>query len=113
MTTEQHSAADFIAAERRRTMVHDHHWRIAQIGKLKGIIAGEMFEVTQQVISDLLASYSALTRSPMTELARRLHIAPKRLSRIKTGQSDCSHELFTALFDLWQRLPANMQGQPK
>ena len=111
MTSSQHSAADFVAAERRRTAVYDHHWRINQLGNLKAIIAEEMPEATQQVISDLLAAYSALTPSPMTELARRLHVAPKRLSRIKNGQSECSQELFAVLFDLWQRLPASAQGQ--
>ena len=111
MTSPQHSAADFAAAERRRTMVRDHYWRVAQLGNLKAIIAEEMPEITQQVISDLLSAYSAFTRSPMTELARRLHMSQSRLSRIKNGQIECSHDLFATLFGLWRRLPANMQGQ--
>jgi hypothetical protein len=105
MTTPQHSAADFAAAERCRTMVHDHHWRIIHFSSLKGIIAEEMPEVTQQVISDLLSTCS------LRELARRLDRSPTHLSHIKNGHSECSHELFEALFGLWQRLPANMQGQ--
>jgi DNA-nicking Smr family endonuclease len=113
MTSPQHSAADFMAAERRRTAVYDHHQRITQCGKLKEIIAEEMSEATQQVLSDLLAAYSAFTPSPMTELARRLHVAQSLLSRLKNGQVDCSHELFVDLFRLWKRLPANMQGQPQ
>jgi hypothetical protein len=113
MTSLQHSAADFAAAERRRTTVYDHQWRIAQLGKLKAIIAEEMPEVTQQVVSDLLAAYSAFTPDPTTELARRLHVAQSRLSNIKNRQIECGHDLFATMFDLWRRLPANMQGQPQ
>ena len=107
MTSPQHSAADFMAAERRRTIIHDHHRRIAELGKLKEIIAEEMPETTQQVLSDLLAALS------LRQLARLVGRSPTHLSHVKNGHSDCSHELFAALFGLWQRLPANMQGQPQ
>ena len=107
MTSPQHSAADFMAAERRRTAVYDHHQRITQCGKLKEIIAEEMPAATQQVLRDLLAALS------LRQLARQLGRSPTHLSHVKNQHSDCSHELFTALFDLWQRLPANMQGQQR
>ena len=105
MTSPQHSAADFMAAERRRTMIHDHHQRITQLGNLKEIIAEGMPEATQQVLSDLLAALS------LRQLAKLLGRSPTHLSHVKNQHSDCSHDLFAALFDLWRRLPANMQGQ--
>jgi len=105
MTSQQHSAADFMAAERRRTMIYDHHQRITQLGKLKEIIAEEMSEATQQVLSDLLAALS------LRQLARQLGLSSEVINRVKNGTLDCSHELFVDLFRLWKRLPANMQGQ--
>ena len=105
MTSQQHTAADFMAAERRRTMIHDHHQRITQCGKLKEIIAEGMPEATQQVLSDLLAALS------LRQLARQLGLSPEVINRVKNGRLDCSHDLFVDLFRLWKRLPANMQGQ--
>ena len=90
--------AKFLAAEKRRTAIHDHQRRIIERRRLSDDIAEMMQFAAQQVLSDLLAVYS------QRQLARKLKRSPEAVSRLKNGTLECSHELFLDLFQLWVKL---------
>jgi hypothetical protein len=96
--TKPYTAA-FLAAEKRRTAIHDHQRRIVERRRLTDHIAEMMQEAAQQVLSDLLAVYT------LRGVARKLERSPTIISHIKSGKSHCSHELFLDLFQLWVQLP--------
>jgi hypothetical protein len=91
--------AAFLAAEKRRTAIHDHQRRIVERRRLTDHIAEMMQEAAQQVLSDLLAVYT------QRQLARKVKRSPEAVSRLKNGTLECSHELFLDLFQLWVQLP--------
>ncbi len=91
--------AEFLAAEKRRTAIHDHQRRITEHRRLGAVIAAMTWPVTKQVLADLLAAYT------QRQLARKIKRSPEAVSRLKNGTLECSHELFLDLFQLWTKLP--------
>ena len=91
--------AKFLAAEKRRTAIHDHQRRIVERRRLTDHIARAMQGVARQVLSDLLAAYT------LRQIARKIKRSVGLVCDVKNGKVDCSHELFLDLFQLWAQLP--------
>jgi hypothetical protein len=91
--------AAFLAAEKRRTAIHDHQRRIVEHGQLSDHIAKVMQGAAQQVLSDLLAAHT------LRQIACKIKRSVGLVCDVKNGKVDCSHELFLDLFQLWTKLP--------
>jgi len=73
------------------------HDKINKVRQSKGFIDLHMPEAAEQVIDDLLDGGMSLR-----QLARRIGRSPAYLSMVNNGHSDCSHETFMKLFEVWR-----------
>jgi hypothetical protein len=72
------------------------HDEINKVRQLKAFIDLHMPKAAEQVIDDLLEGGMSLR-----QLALRIGRSPAYLSMVNNGHSDCSHETFLKLFEVW------------